>query len=71
MIRAFFDYWSELKKSCAKMRFELEKTWELPKRLATWASKERMPAKPATDIGVVLNNNSPDKYDNDSDKWNR
>ena len=24
-----------------------------------------------TDIGVVLNDNSPDKYDNDSNKWNR
>jgi hypothetical protein len=70
MIRAFFDYWSELNKSETKMRYELEKTWELPKRLATWASKERMPAKPATDIGVVLNNNSPDKYDSPQErKW--
>lgn len=60
MIRAFFDYWSELNKSETKMRYELEKTWELPRRLATWANRERMPAK--TDIGVVLQDNSPDKY---------
>lgn len=71
MIRAFFDYWSELNKSETKMRYELEKTWELPKRLATWANRERMPNKSLSDIGMVLKNNSPDKYDNDSEKWNR
>ena len=41
MIRAFFDYWSELNKSETKMRYELEKTWETAKRLATWAKRER------------------------------
>ena len=71
MIRAFFDYWSELNKSETKMRYELEKTWELPKRLVTWSNREKMPTKPTTDIGVVLMDNSPNKYDNDSKKWNR
>lgn len=71
MIRSFFDYWSELNKSETKMRYELEKTWELPKRLSTWANREKMPTKLTTDIGVVLKDNSLDKYDNDSDKWNR
>ena len=60
MIRAFFDYWSELNKSETKMRYELEKTWELSKRLATWASREKIPSK--TDVGVVLKDNSPEKY---------
>ena len=60
MVRAFYDYWSELNKSGIKMRYELERTWELPRRLATWANRERMPSK--TDIGVVLKDNSPDKY---------
>ena len=59
-VRAFYDYWSELNKSGTKMRYELERTWELPRRLATWANRERMPSK--TDIGVVLKDNSPDKY---------
>lgn len=39
-IRAFFDYWSEYNKSRTKMRFELQKTWETPRRLATWASRD-------------------------------
>lgn len=60
MIRAFFDYWSELNKSGTRMRYELEKTWELPRRLATWASREKIPSK--TDLGVVLKDNSPEKY---------
>lgn len=41
MIRAFFDYWSEMNKSETKMRFEKQPTWEVPKRLATWANKEK------------------------------
>lgn len=60
MIRAFFDYWSELNKSGTRMRYELEKTWELPRRLATWARREKIPSK--TDVGVVLKDNSPEKY---------
>lgn len=40
MIRNFFDYWSEMNKSCTKMRFEQQPTWELTLRLATWASKD-------------------------------
>lgn len=60
MIRAFFDYWSELNKSGTRMRYELEKTWELPRRLATWASREKVPSK--TNVGIVLKDNSPEKY---------
>lgn len=36
MIRSFFDYWSEMTKSETKMKFELNETWEVAKRLATW-----------------------------------
>jgi len=41
MLREFFDYWSELTKSQTQMRFEKQPTWEVSKRLATWASKEK------------------------------
>lgn len=68
MIRAFFDYWSELNKSETKMRYELEKTWELPRRLATWASRERMLSKAET--GMVLTDNSTEKYNTPEErKW--
>ena len=68
MIRSFFDYWSELNRSGTKMRYELEKTWELSKRLATWASRERMPVK--VDTGMILTNNSTEKYNTPEErKW--
>ena len=40
MVREFYDYWSELNKSRTKMRFEMERTWELSRRLATWSANE-------------------------------
>ena len=41
MIRGFYDYWSEMNKSQTKMRFEQQPTWEVSKRLATWAKREK------------------------------
>lgn len=41
MLRDFFDYWSEPTPSKTKMRFELEKTWEINRRLSTWANREK------------------------------
>ena len=41
MVRDFFDYWSEPNKSNSKMRFEIEKTWDLSRRLRMWASREK------------------------------
>ena len=41
LIRAFFDYWTEPNKSKTKMRFELEKTWDVKRRLNTWASRDK------------------------------
>ena len=40
MIREFFDYWTEKTRSGAKMRYELERTWETPRRLATWSRRK-------------------------------
>jgi len=39
MLTAFYNYWSEPNRSRTKMRAELEKTWDLPRRLATWNRK--------------------------------
>ena len=41
MLNKFCDYWTELNRSETKMRFEMEKTFEISKRLATWASREK------------------------------
>jgi hypothetical protein len=36
ILKTFFDYWSEMNKSKSKMKFELQQTFEISKRLATW-----------------------------------
>lgn len=40
MIRAFYDYWTEPNKSKTKMRFDLQPTWDVERRLRTWSNKE-------------------------------
>lgn len=41
MLNKFFLYWTEKNKSGKKMRFEMQPTWELSKRLSTWYGKNR------------------------------
>lgn len=41
MVKLFFDYWSELNKSETKMRWELEKTFQITNRLANWEKREK------------------------------
>lgn len=36
--REFYDYWSEPNKSGTKIRWQLEKTWDLNKRLIRWSN---------------------------------
>lgn len=42
MLIAFVKYWTEPNKSQTKFRQELQKTWELSRRLDTWASREKI-----------------------------
>lgn len=60
MLTEFFEYWSEPNRSRTKMKWELEKTWDLKKRLKRWQlnndrwhPKEKIVQKPA--VKVVLN----------------
>lgn len=62
MLRAFFEYWTELNKPETKMRCEMQKTWEVSKRLTTWANRDTT-RRPNTDTGTVLHDNSQSKYD--------
>ena len=40
MIRAFYDYWVEPNKSNTKFRQELQKTWDVKRRLDAWSSND-------------------------------
>ncbi|MGX8702821.1 MAG: hypothetical protein ACSW8H_00045 [bacterium] len=44
MLVAFYRYWTEPNRSKTKMRFELEKTWDVARRLNYWASRETVPS---------------------------
>lgn len=41
MIRAFFNHWTEPNKSKTKMKYELESTWDVGRRLTTWEDNDR------------------------------
>lgn len=40
MLTDFADYWTEPNKSRSKLRFELQQTWDLSRRLTTWAKND-------------------------------
>lgn len=40
LLKSFFDYWTEPNHSKTKMRFELEKTFDVERRLNTWKRNE-------------------------------
>ena len=42
MVTQFGDYWTEPNRSMTKMRFELQRTWNTPLRLATWARNDKI-----------------------------
>lgn len=39
-IKDFFNYWKEPNRSKTKMRFEMQKTWDLKSRLSTWGRND-------------------------------
>ena len=42
MLKAFFMYWTEKNSNGKKMRFDMEKVFDLPRRLATWKSRQKI-----------------------------
>lgn len=71
MVREFYDYWTEFNRSQTHMRYELERTWELGKRLATWAKRSEVKARPRNNmsIGVVLHNTDKDYEETRKQLW--
>lgn len=67
MIRAFFDYWSELNKLGTKMRVDKQDTWEVAKRLATWSKKEKFDGKPISKTTNSTANQRKESVDGTAD----
>jgi len=53
MLKDFYEYWTEPNPSCTKMRYELEKTWDVKRRLERWARNEK-PRKEEVNIAPKL-----------------
>lgn len=41
LIKEFYEYWTEPNKSNSKFRQEMEKTWDLKRRLETWTKNDK------------------------------
>lgn len=51
MMNEFYNYWSECNRAPKpKMRWELEKTWELSKRIARWSRNNTKRTEPEIDL---------------------
>jgi len=53
MLNEFFKYWTESNKSGTSFRYEGQKFWDLPKRLATWHKNQK------TDKTEFASNSAP------------
>jgi hypothetical protein len=66
MLLKFCNYWTEPNKSKTKMRFELEKVFDISRRLVTWSNRDK-------EINKNYENNRRDNKRNDkrtNDYWN-
>ena len=45
MLEQFIDYWTEPNKTKTKMRFEMQRTWDIKRRLATWKRNSKTSTK--------------------------
>lgn len=62
MILEFYRYWTEPNKSGTQFRQELEKTWDVERRLGTWAKREKI-----TPNGTTKKNPQPNADDRRND----
>jgi len=44
MLRDFFDYWTEMNEGGKKMRFEMQKVFDISRRLKTWSNNNKFKA---------------------------
>lgn len=60
LLSDFYNYWTEPNNSHTKFRREMEKTWDVSRRLSTWASRDKN-FKNSTNINPPINGKSIDE----------
>ena len=73
MLNDFYRYWTEMNNGGKKMRFEMEKVFQIASRLVTWNNNNKYHYKKANNLPVGMNlQNSKDKdYTKGLDRWNK
>ena len=61
-LRKFFDYWTEKNENGKKMRFEKDKVFDIKRRLATWASRDKEYKFKTKGYGDARNDTSSSDY---------
>ena len=68
MIRDFYDYWSQVNEGGKKMLWEMQKAFEISKRLATWSSRRKVSSQ--TQEESLYRNAPHDKWEQaKKEKW--
>ena len=73
MLNDFYRYWTEINDGGKKMRFEMEKVFQIASRLVTWSNNNKYHYKNTNSLPVGMNlQNSKDKdYTKGLDRWNK
>lgn len=53
LLKEFSDHWTEHNENGRKMRFEMEKVFNIPKRMATWKKNNKKYSKPGSSAEAV------------------
>jgi len=58
-LKEFYNYWTECNPNGKKMRFEMEKVFDIKKRLARWAknNKQKITREPENRVNKILRTN--------------
>lgn len=73
MLNDFYRYWTEMNDGGKKMRFEMEKVFQVSGRLVTWEKNNKHRYKKASNLPVGMNlqnSNDTERYKLDS-RWNK
>jgi hypothetical protein len=70
MLRNFYNYWTEKNKSGTKLRFELERTFEINRRLITWSNNDKGFKKTEQPDILLTYKELIERFNKGEDVWN-
>ena len=72
MLNEFYLYWTEMNENGQKMRYEMEKTFDIARRLARWKNNKQDKAKTSSlPVGMNLQKSNDPKHYTLDERWNK